>query len=77
MTHDDLKTAIAEAQRFLHFAVEAKAIMEGKPVRTYYDYALKQQVPVDYKGSGYGPANAAARRASMDLTRALAKMRKY
>jgi hypothetical protein len=74
MDKDKLQEAINEAHRFIKAAVEARAIMDGKPVR-YLDYTKK--MPVTYEGHGYGPANAAVRRASMDLTRALANLRKY
>ena len=72
-----LQIAIAEAHRFLSVAVEAQAIKDGKPIGTYYNYAEKKEIAITWKGDGHGPANAAAKRASMDLTRALAKMRKY
>jgi hypothetical protein len=81
MDKNKLQAAINEAHRFIKAAVEAKAIMEGKPVRFYMKYnhniSNYEKTPVLYEGYGYGPANASARRASMDLTRALAKMRKY
>jgi hypothetical protein len=68
MDIEGLEIAIRQARWFLERAVHAKEIMEGKPAGP---------LGCSYKGTGYGPANAAARRSSMDLTRALAQLRKY
>lgn len=65
MNHTSLKTAIAEAERFLERAKKAERgfapSQYGNGTRMYND---------DHT------ATAAAKRASMDLTRALAQLRK-
>ena len=61
MTKEKLKTAKEEARRFLD-RVEKLEKTEGGLDRAYF-YAPKQ--------------SGAVRRASMDLTRALAELRKY
>ncbi len=64
MTYDNLVTAIAEAERFLLKAREARAVCEWRLKSREYD------IPEP------SPAIAACKRASLDLTMALAKLRK-
>ncbi len=59
-----LETAISEAERFT-----------GK-ARLALHCRLQPKGEANPYGDGYGPHNAAAKRASMDLTRALAELRK-
>ena len=62
MTPNKLKTAIAEARRFIEKAQEAlKAMEDGQKM----EYTLAQN-----------KFNAGARRASLDLTRSLADLRR-
>ncbi len=63
MTYDNLVTAIAEAERFLVKAQEARAVCEWKPSIT--DFGIPYS----------SPAIAACKRASLDLTMALVKLR--
>ncbi len=63
----NLETCIQEAQRFLSRA--RAALQVHKDERVFYKGEDKHTY-------GGGPGNAAVRRASMDLTRALAKRRK-
>ena len=64
----NLESCIEEATRFLS---RAKATLKfHKDERVYYKNNDKHTY-------GDGITNAATRRASMDLTRALAKMRRY
>lgn len=64
MTKEALDEAISEAERFLK---KAKAVQWESPLRLN---GQLWQSPIDLTQT------AAAKRASMDLTRALAKMRK-
>jgi hypothetical protein len=62
MTPKTLREAIAEAQRFVSLAKKVKpSVYEGKESPDYVER---------------GPDAAAAKRASLDLTKALARMRK-
>ena len=78
MTIEDLKSAEAECQRFFH---RVKALMEvhkkhEKEVAVHN--ADKSNAYAMYAGLYCHPAETGAvRRASMDLTRALAKLRRY
>jgi len=65
---ENLEDCIQEAQRFLNRAKAALKI--HKDERVYYKNA-------DKRTYGDGPLNSAVRRASMDLTCALAKLRRY
>jgi len=63
MNTETLQAAIGEAKRFLEkakFALECRKMADGT---------------FSMRGDDYGSANAAARRASMDLTQSLARMR--
>ena len=63
----NIETCIQEAQRFL---LRAKAALKfHKDERVYYKNADKHTY-------GEGIANAAVKRSSLDLTRALAQLRK-
>jgi hypothetical protein len=64
----NLEVCIQEAVRFLSRARAALKI--HKDERVYYKNDDKHTY-------GDGPLNSAVRRSSMDLTRVLAKMRKY
>lgn len=84
-TIDQLEETMAEAQRFMAKAHEARLLLLEE--RTYEARAeaerqvRKQEGKPGYVRAEYVPgisaALAATRRASMDLTRSLAKMRKY
>lgn len=63
-----LETCIEEAKRFLVRARDALQV--HKDERVFYKGEDKHTY-------GDGPKNAAVRRASMDLTRELAKLRRY
>jgi len=65
MQPDKLKLAIAEAERFL---IKAKAITIKKKFTIHGD---KYEI-IDYPS----PVNAACKRASLDLARALSELRK-
>ena len=67
MTEDALKEAIAEAERFLK---KAKAVKWEKRETSFLDGTTYGYTYIDTR------LTAAAKRASMDLTRALARMRK-
>lgn len=64
----NLETCIQEAQRFLSRAKAALKVHKDEVA--FYKRNDKHTY-------GDGPGNAAVRRASMDLTRALANLRKY
>lgn len=71
MTRIDVEVAVAEAERFI---ARAKALLDSTP-ETY------QPESRDYKaeswdGGGMPKLSGATRRASMDLTRALAHLRR-
>lgn len=66
MNHTALKTAIAEAKRFLIKAERAERGFDANP------YTENEQPWVNNDTT----ATAAAKRASMDLTRALADLRR-
>ena len=76
MKLEKLETAIAEAKRFLARAAAAKKAhnIAIKPMPGYEAAAL--QYPVDDLHAYSPRENGALRRASMDLTRALADLRK-
>lgn len=71
MTKDSLNEAIAETERFLK---KAKAVKWTK--REIRSSSIDPFTVVEYTEVDHVAA-AAARRASMDLTRALARMRRY
>lgn len=71
MTYEALQEAIEEADRFLK---KAKAVTWQK--REIRASSLDPYTVVEYREVDHVAA-AAARRASMDLTRALARMRRY
>lgn len=62
MTPKTLREAIEEAERFVRIA---KTVKTGTSAVSKFEY-------IDF-----GVESAAAKRASMDLTRALARMRRY
>jgi len=64
MTYEGLQTAIAEAKRFLEKAKELEQSFKKYPEQTWYH------------APQYSVKSAACKRASMDLTRALARLRK-
>jgi hypothetical protein len=67
MKYQALKVAVSEAKRFLEKANELMA----------NEKRLRRQTDVGpYVINGYSIITAAAKRASMDLTRALAELRK-
>ena len=71
-----LNTAIAEAERFLNRARAAQEAHRAavQPLPGYEEQA--RMYPVTHLNSSNPRENAALRRASMDLTRALADLRK-
>ncbi len=69
MTPATLKTAIEEAERFLKAAKAVKWITREVRSEDHEEGYFRYE-DIDH------PAAAAAKRASMDLTRALAQMRK-
>ena len=71
MTIQTLDTAILEAKRFLVKANEAKRL--AYQVKCYCKPGEKQK----YHTSWDGVSSGACKRASLDLTRALAQMRRY
>ena len=64
MQYKTVQEAIKEAERFIRAAKQVKEQKE-----TFYDGTTITTIP-------YGAIPAACKRASMDLTRALAKMRR-
>lgn len=66
MKYDNLKSAIAEAERFLERAKIFKKILDEDKKSPCHIFSWEHR-----RESG------ATRRASMDLTRALAELRKY
>ena len=78
MTIEDLKSAEAECQRFLQ---RVKALTEAykKREKEAAVHIADMSTAYDmYFGVDWHPAaTGAVRRASMDLTRALAKLRRY
>lgn len=81
MTIEDLKAATTECDRFLARVAELQTEYEAQVKRSE---AINAGVPQDdfarraYFGLTYHPRETGAvRRASMDLTRALAKLRRY
>lgn len=65
MNQKDLEVSISEAHRFLSKAQALESLFKKYPDQTWY-HAPK-----------YAVVSAACKRASMDLTRALAEIRKY
>ena len=77
MTLDALNEAIVEAYRFIETAYRARVALEADERRR----KEWQRWVADQRGErpefvSVGPTNVAARRASMDLIRALSRMRK-
>ena len=65
MTDEGIKRAVSEAKRFVKAAEKA--------LGDRYDYTVGDH---RFQGRTEGKASGACRRASMDLTRALAEMRR-
>lgn len=70
MNRDKLKTAIAEAGRF----IAAASVLLGTKVQTFQ--SAGEYRPAPWSGNGAPVQQGATRRASLDLTRALADLRR-
>ena len=70
MGRDDVEDAIAEAKRFI---VRAEVLLASTP-STYQRDGRYREEP--WNGNGAPKLSGAVRRASLDLTRALAHMRR-
>lgn len=71
MTRSDLLAAVAEAQRFVD---RARMLLLSKPESFQLD--TNEYAPEPWNGSGSPKLSGAVKRASLDLTRALAAMRR-
>lgn len=70
MKHDNIREAVIEAQRFLARYTEYAETFSSKT----YNTGTEDEITIEYPTPR---ESGALRRASLDLTRALAKMRKF